>query len=110
MAKDGDIIDFMLGGIMNFFGKILGVLATWAGKLIVLIFRGLWALLKWIVNGIKDLLTKKADAPVVSEAEQTQTVETATEAATEPATEAATEAVAEPATEAVTEPATEAAE
>ena len=91
MAKDGDIIDFMLGGIMNFFGKILGVLATWAGKLIVLIFRGLWALLKWIVNGIKDLLTKKADAPVVSETEQTQAVETATEAATEPATEVVTE-------------------
>ena len=91
MAKDGDIIDFLLGGIMNFFGKILGVLATWAGKLIVLIFRGLWALLKWIVNGIKDLLTKKADAPVVSETEQTQAVETATEAATEPATEVVTE-------------------
>jgi hypothetical protein len=88
MAKDGDIIDFMLGGIMNFFGKILGVLATWVGKLIVLIFRGLWALLKWIVNGIKDLLTKKADAPVVSETEQTQAVEPATEAVTEPATEA----------------------
>ena len=103
MAKDGDIIDFMLGGIMNFFGKILGVLATWAGKLIVLIFRGLWALLKWIVNGIKDLLTKKADAPVVSEAEQTQAVEPAAEAVTETATETATEAVAEPATEAVTE-------
>ena len=95
MAKDGDIIDFMFGEILNFFGKILGVLATWAGKLIVLIFRGLWALLKWIFSGIKNLLTKPADAPVVSETEQTQAVETATEAATE--------AVAEPATEAVTE-------
>mgnify|MGYP003303780066 CR=1 FL=1 len=72
----------------------------------MLIFRGLWALLKWIVNGIKDLLTKPADAPVVSETEQTQAVETATEVVTELATEAATE----PATEAVTEPATEAAE
>lgn len=85
MAKDGDIIDFMLGGIMNFFGKVLGVLATWVGKLIVLIFRGLWALLKWIVSGIKDLLTKKADAPVVSETEQTQVVEPATEPVTESA-------------------------
>lgn len=79
MAKDGDIIDFMLGGIMNFFGKVLGVLATWAGKLILLIFKGLWALLKWIGGAIMDLFSKKPEAPAVQETEQLQAVETATE-------------------------------
>lgn len=65
MAKDGDIVDFMLGGIFKLIGKIIGTLATWAGKLIVLIFSGIWKLLKWLFSTIVELLTTKkgADEP-----------------------------------------------
>ena len=59
MAKNDDIIDFMLNEILNFFGKILGVLETWAGKLIVLLFKGLWSLLKLLWSTLVNLFSKQ---------------------------------------------------
>jgi|GEM_PF-4280610 len=37
-----DIIDFMLGGIFKVIGKILGAIASAIGKLILIIFQGIW--------------------------------------------------------------------
>lgn len=37
-----DIIDFFLGGIANFIGKLLGTIASIIGKLLLYILRGIW--------------------------------------------------------------------
>ncbi len=53
MAKqDGDIVDFLMGTIFQFFGWILKILFKLTIGLVILIVKG-------IINGIKSLTAKK---------------------------------------------------
>ncbi len=45
-----DIIESMLGGILGLAGKILGAAASAIGKLILLIFQGIWFGLRSLWN------------------------------------------------------------
>ncbi len=57
--KDGDIIDFMLDGIMSFFGWILNIVFKGVLNLCSFLIKGLWNLLVLTFENIVSLFGSK---------------------------------------------------